>query len=184
MMMPDLDVKREKLLERIRGYESCAIAFSGGVDSAVVAKAAQLALGARAVAVTATSPSLAEGELSQATDLAAQIGIRHEVIETNELADARYVQNGVDRCYFCKTELYSHLDKLLDRLQVEVIINGANVDDLGDYRPGMRAAEEHQVRSPLAECGLAKDDIRRLAALWELPVWDKPAMPCLASRVG
>lgn len=179
-----LTTKRDALLEFIGGFPSCAVAFSGGVDSAVVAKAAQLALGERAVAVTAVSPSLAEGELDEAKALAALIGIRHEVIQTQEFANADYLKNAPDRCYHCKTELYTQLDGLADRFQVAVVFNGANRDDAGDYRPGMQAAREHQVRSPLLECGFTKDDVRELAAQWELPVWDKPASPCLSSRIA
>jgi pyridinium-3,5-biscarboxylic acid mononucleotide sulfurtransferase len=143
-----------------------------------------LALGDRAVAVTAVSPSLAEGELDDARQLAALIGIRHEIIQTDEFADANYTTNPTNRCYFCKTELYSQLDKLLPRLEVAVIANGANLDDAGDWRPGTKAAGEHQVRSPLLECGFTKADVRDLAAQWELPAWDKPASPCLSSRVA
>ena len=182
--MSSLAEQRDRLVELIGGFASCAVAFSGGVDSAVVAKAAQLALGDRAVAVTGTSASLAAGELAQAKSLAALIGIRHLVIETDELANPDYVRNAPDRCYHCKTELYTQLERRREELGVAVIANGANRDDLGDYRPGMQAAAEHQVRSPLAECGLTKADVRRLAAEWELPVWDKPATPCLSSRLA
>ena len=182
--MPILSEKRERLLALIRSYKSCAVAFSAGVDSTVVAKAAQLALGERAVAVTGTSASLASGELDEAKSLAAQIGIRHVVISTDEFANERYTENAPDRCYHCKTELYTQLDGLTDRLGVEVVFNGANVDDASDYRPGMKAATEHQVRSPLAECGFTKADVRALAEHWGLPVWDKPATPCLSSRVA
>lgn len=172
------------LLERIRSYESCAVAFSGGVDSAVVAKAAQLALGNHAVAVTGVSASLAAGELELARDVAAQIGIRHEVIRTDEFQSDEYTRNAPDRCYHCKSELYEQMDGLAERLHVAVIANGANTDDLGDYRPGMTAARERNIRSPLAECGMDKSAVRRLAQHWDLPVWDKPASPCLSSRVA
>jgi len=150
----------------------------------VVAKAAQLALGEQAIAVTAHSPSLAEGELDQARELARLIGIRHEVIETNEFANPDYVRNAPDRCYHCKSELYTRLDGLAEQFGVAVAVNGANADDLQDYRPGMRAAGEHQVLSPLAECGITKAEVRLLAAEWGLPVWDKPATPCLSSRIA
>jgi uncharacterized protein len=182
--MSHLIDKRERLLNFIRGYQSCAVAFSGGVDSAVVAKAAHLALGARALAVTGASDSLAEGELDEARRLAELIGIRHEVISTQEFANPDYLKNAPDRCYYCKTELYTQLETLVDRFAVEVVFNGANLDDAGDYRPGMTAAREHRVRSPLLECGLNKTDVRELAADWELPVWDKPASPCLSSRIA
>ncbi len=174
----------ERLIEQIRGYGSCAVAFSAGVDSTVVAKAARLALGDRAVAVTGASSSLASGELDEARRLAELIGIRHEVIATDEFADPNYLRNDADRCYFCKSELYSKLEPLVRRLGIAVIANGANLDDVGDYRPGMTAAAEHAVRSPLIECGFGKNEIRAIAAEWELPVWDKPAMPCLSSRIA
>lgn len=179
-----LDAKREQLLELIAGYGSCAVAFSGGVDSAVVAKAAQLALGDRAVAVTGKSAALADGEADQAAALAKLIGIRHLVISTEEFDNPDYVANRPDRCYHCKSELYSRLGEMKQRLAVDVVVNGANADDLGDFRPGMRAAGEHEVRSPLAECQIAKREVRELAAAWELPVADKPATPCLSSRVA
>jgi pyridinium-3,5-biscarboxylic acid mononucleotide sulfurtransferase len=181
---PELGLKRDRLLETLRDCQSCLVAFSGGVDSAVVAKAAQLALGDRAIAVTATSASLAAGELERATSLAGQIGIRHEVIATSELENPNYARNAADRCYHCKTELYSQLEPIARGLSIKSIVNGANIDDADDYRPGMVAATEHQVRSPLVECGLNKADVRALAAVWELPVWDKPASPCLSSRVA
>ncbi len=183
-LVSDLSAKRDQLLNLLGGYGTCAVAFSGGIDSTVVAKAAQLALGDAAVAVTGTSASLAAGELEEAVELARLIGIRHEVIATDEFSNPDYLQNAPDRCYHCKTELYTHLEGLAERLGVAVVLNGANVDDLGDYRPGMRAAKEHRVASPLAECGFRKADVRALAAEWELPTWDKPATPCLSSRVA
>jgi len=176
--------KRDRLLSLLAGYGQCAVAFSGGVDSAVVAKAAQMALRDEAVAVTGTSAALAEGELEAARELANFIGVRHEVIATDEFADPGYVANNPDRCYHCKSELYSQLGGIKNRLGVNVVVNGANADDLGDYRPGMRAANEHDVRSPLADCGFTKQDVRELAAAWGLPVADKPATPCLSSRVA
>jgi len=179
-----LATKREQLLELLAEYGRCAVAFSGGVDSAVVAQAAQLALGDGAVAVTGTSDALAAGELQAARDLAARIGIRHIVIATEEFANPDYVANKADRCYHCKTELYSQLGRMRERLGVSVVVNGANADDLRDYRPGLQAADEHAVRSPLAELSLTKSDVRQLAAAWNLPVADKPATPCLSSRVA
>lgn len=182
--MPTIAEKREHLLSLIRSFESCAVAFSAGVDSTVVANAAHVALGDKAVAVTGTSASLASGELDDAKSLAERIGIRHIVVSTDEFANSSYTQNAPDRCYHCKTELYTQLDGLTERLGVSVVLNGANVDDASDYRPGMKAATEHAVRSPLAECGFTKADVRALAEHWELPVWDKPATPCLSSRVA
>ena len=183
-MNPDLDLKRDRLIAVLRELGSCVVAFSGGVDSAVVAKAARLALGERAIAVTGSSPSLAAGELANAQQVARQIGIRHLVVATEEFSRNEYVRNAPDRCYHCKTELYEHLERLLPELGASVIVNGANADDAGDYRPGMQAAGEHRVRSPLAECGVTKAEARQLAAQWGLPVWDKPASPCLSSRVA
>lgn len=183
-LSPEVAAKRDRLLALLARYGSCAVAFSGGVDSAVVAKAAQLALGAAAVAVTGTSASLAEGELAEAAELARLIGIRHHVLATSEFANPAYLENAPDRCYHCKTELYTRLDGLGEVLGAAVVVNGANLDDQGDYRPGMVAAAEHNVQSPLLECGLAKDEIRRLAAHWGLPIWDKPANPCLSSRIA
>ena len=187
-MMSELDFtlasKRDRLLEILRGYGSVAVAYSGGIDSTVVAKAARLALGDAAVAVTAVSPSLASGELGEAAELARRIGIRHRVIETQEFDDPNYVRNAPNRCYFCKTELYTELEGLLPQLGVAVIANGANTDDTGDWRPGMVAASEHRVRSPLIEAGLSKAEVRQIAEHWGLPNWDKPATPCLSSRIA
>jgi uncharacterized protein len=182
--MNGLVQKRESLLAWLSQLESCAVAFSGGVDSAVVAKAAFTVLGERAIAVTGVSASLASGELELAEQLARQIGIRHHVISTGEIAQESYARNAPDRCFHCKTELYNQVERILPKIGVQVIVNGANVDDLGDYRPGMLAAANFAVRSPLAECGFSKTDVRDLAKHWELPVWDKPATPCLSSRVA
>ena len=161
-----------------------AVAYSGGIDSTVVAQAAYEALGDAAVAVTAVSDSLAAGELEEAEALARRIGIRHRVIRTEEFADPNYLRNNPDRCYFCKSELYGRLSGLLGELGVDVIASGANTDDPGDHRPGMRAAGENGVRHPLQECGLGKADVRALAKAWGLPTWDKPATPCLSSRIA
>lgn len=179
-----LDQKQNDLLARMRRLHSCAVAMSGGVDSVLVAKAAQLALGDNALAVTGVSASLAEGELDQAQAAARQIGIRHEVLETQEFLSPSYVRNDRDRCYHCKSELYLRIDAIKQRFGVRHVANGANADDLGDYRPGMKAAAEHEVVSPLIDCNLNKSDVRELAAAWDLPVWDKPASPCLSSRVA
>jgi uncharacterized protein len=179
-----LAAKRDRLLRLISSYGQCAVAFSGGVDSAVVAKAAQLAVGDAAALVTGDSAAMAAGELEAASDLASAIGLRHVVVPTEEFANPSYVANNPDRCYHCKTELYSQLGRVAAGLGIGVIVNGANSDDLGDYRPGMQAARENAVRSPLAECGLTKRDLRELAAHWNLSVAERPATPCLASRVA
>ncbi|REJ97264.1 MAG: ATP-dependent sacrificial sulfur transferase LarE, partial [Planctomycetota bacterium] len=152
--------------------------------SAVVAKAAALACGENALAVTAQSPSLAQGELDEARRVAELIDIRHLVIRTDEFQQAGYVQNAGDRCYFCKSELYLQMSRHADLREFDIFVNGANTDDLGDYRPGMQAARENAVRSPLIEAGLSKADVRELARAWDLPVWDKPAAPCLSSRIA
>ena len=157
---PELVAHRDRLIETLRGYGRVAVAFSGGVDSTVVAQAAWIARGDEAVAVTADSESLAEGELEEAEALARRIGIRHRVIRTEEFADPNYLRNGIDRCYFCKSELYGRLSGLRGELGVDVIASGANIDDAGDHRPGMRAASEHGVRHPLQECGLGKAAVR------------------------
>ncbi len=177
-------MKRDRLLDLLGSFGSCAVAFSGGLDSTVLAKAAQLALGDRAVAVTGVSASLAVGELDEAREIARQIGIRHEVIETGELANPAYQANRADRCYHCKTELFTQVEQLAGRLDVAVVVDGSNRDDHGEYRPGLQAVRERKVRSPLAECGLTKPEIRRLAEFWGLPTWDKPATPCLSSRIA
>lgn len=174
----------DRLVETIRGYGRVAVAFSGGVDSTVVAKAAQMAVHERAVAVTGRSASLASGELEQAQRLAALIGIRHIVLDTEEIANPAYVRNDGTRCYFCKSELYDRMLQSQTQLGFDVIASGANLDDLGDYRPGLRAAAERAVRHPLQEARLTKPMVRELAGYWGLPNWDKPAAPCLSSRLA
>ncbi len=181
---PELAVQAERLLAVLRELGGCAVAFSGGIDSTVVAQAAHFALGDRAVAITADSPSVARAEIEDARRLAARIGIRHEVVATDEFADPDYVKNDGARCYFCKSELYEQIEALLPRLGATIICSGANLDDRGDYRPGLKAAAEHRVRHPLQEAGFRKVDVRALAKAWGLPTWDKPASPCLSSRLA
>jgi uncharacterized protein len=183
-LTPELAAKRDQLLEVLRGLGSVAVAFSGGIDSTVVAHAAREALGDGAVAVTADSPSVARAELEEARQLAQTIGIRHLIMATDEFADADYVRNDGTRCYYCKSELYSRIEAMLPELGVAVICSGANLDDQGDYRPGLTAAAEHHVRHPLQEAGITKSDVRALARHWGLPTWDKPASPCLSSRLA
>ncbi|MBM3979130.1 MAG: ATP-dependent sacrificial sulfur transferase LarE [Planctomycetes bacterium] len=182
--MSDLRAKRERLLAILGDLPGVAVAFSGGIDSTVVAKAAALALGPRAVAVTADSPSVARRELDDARRLAALIGIRHVVVPTSEFDNPAYLKNDGARCYHCKTELYTTVERLLPELGVPVMASGANLDDMGDYRPGLIAAAEHAVRHPLQEAGFTKADVRALARDWNLPTWDKPAAPCLSSRMA
>jgi uncharacterized protein len=180
----ELKAKRDQLVELLGSLGSVAVAFSGGLDSTVLAKAAQVALGDRAVAVTGVSASMAAGEFEECQELARQIGIRHEVLRTDELSNPEYQKNDANRCYHCKTELFVQVEKLCQRLGVAVVADGSNRDDHGEHRPGMRAARERKVRSPLAEVGLTKPEIRQLARDWDLPTWDKPATPCLSSRIA
>jgi pyridinium-3,5-biscarboxylic acid mononucleotide sulfurtransferase len=160
---------------------SVVVAFSGGVDSSVVAAIAYRALGDRALAVTAVSPAVAQGELDGAQRVANAIGIAHEIVNTNELARAGYRANAPDRCYFCKSELYDVLAKLANDRGYNALLSGANADDQGDWRPGLRAAAEHGVVHPLMNT--SKEQVRELARALELPSAEKPATPCLASRI-
>ena len=182
--MSEFEDRKLQELARIFGQmESVIVAFSGGVDSALVAVAAHQTLGGRALAVTAVSPALAQREFAETQSLAQLFGFPHKVINTQEMEREGYVANTSQRCYFCKDELYTHLDKIKELEGYAWVANGANLDDLGDFRPGLRAASEHQARSPLVEAGLNKSDVRRLARFLEIPVWDKPAQPCLSSRI-
>ncbi len=182
--MSTLESKRDCLVELLRAMGQVAVAFSGGIDSTVVAKAAQIALGESAVAVTADSPSVPRAEIAEAKHLAEQIGIQHRIVMTGEFANPDYTKNDGTRCYFCKDELYTQIESLLPQLECDIIVSGANLDDRGDYRPGLIAAAEHRVRHPLQEAGFTKADVRALALAWGLPTWDKPASPCLSSRLA
>jgi pyridinium-3,5-biscarboxylic acid mononucleotide sulfurtransferase len=174
-----------RLREIVGGYQSAITAFSAGVDSTLVAVVAQQELGAAALAATAVSASLAPTELDDAVHLAEVLGLRHRLVNTSEVEDERYASNPVDRCYFCKTHLYTELEQLVVETGARYILNGLNVDDLGDWRPGARAAAERPgvVRSPLHEAGMGKAEIRAAARELGLPNWDKPALACLSSRV-
>jgi pyridinium-3,5-biscarboxylic acid mononucleotide sulfurtransferase len=171
------------LERRVAPLGSAIVAFSGGVDSSVVAAVARRALGRRALAVTAVSPAVATGELEGARRVAAAIGIGHETLATDELAREGYRSNRPDRCYHCKSELYDALAALAEERRYAALLSGANADDAGDWRPGLRAAAEHGVRHPLLEAGIGKAQVRTLARLLQLPSADKPATPCLASRI-
>ena len=180
-MEAGLGPKRSQLGAVLRTLERVVIAYSGGVDSALLASIAQSTLGDDSLAVTAVSPSLARRELSAATDLARRLHLNHVVVSTHEISRDEYARNDSDRCYWCKTELFEVLGPLADERDA-TIVTGTNLDDLGDHRPGLRAAAERGVRAPLAESGFTKDDVRALARDTGIPVFDKPASPCLASR--
>ena len=162
---------------------SVIVAYSGGVDSTLLTVVAHRTLGDRALAVTAVSPALAARELEEATALAKQFGFPHRIIYTNEMVQEGYVANSPQRCYFCKSELYTNLCKLADEDGYAWVANGTNTNDLGDFRPGLQAASERQVRSPMVEAGLSKDLVRSIAHKLSIPNWDKPAQPCLSSRI-
>jgi uncharacterized protein len=176
--------KVDALHEWFRPFDAIVVAFSGGTDSTLVATVAARALGDRSVAVTAVSPSLAPGELEQARSVAAGLGLNHRTVRTRETERREYLANGIDRCYHCKTELYDVLGAVAERSGRATVVSGANLDDLGDYRPGLRAAEEHGVRHPLVEVGLSKTEVREAARALGVPTWDKPASACLSSRIA
>ncbi len=178
-----LEEKSRRLQDILAGYESVLIAFSGGVDSAYLALAAAEALGSRALAVTADSPSYPDAHRRLALSIAADFGFAHEVIHTDELERPEYRANPANRCYYCKDELYGRLAALAAERGLAVVIDGNNADDRGDYRPGRQAAREHGVRSPLDEADLTKDDIRELARDAGLDSWNEPASACLSSRI-
>ena len=178
-----METKLDALHRILGSMESAIVAFSAGVDSTFVAAAAADVLGERAVAVTGVSPSIPKSEVEEAKALAAQIGIRHVLLGTSEMDSPGYVENSPQRCYFCKTELYSLLEDMARRDGYAFVLDGCNMDDLGDHRPGRVAASEHAVRSPLIEAELTKAEIRALSKERGLPTWDKPAMACLSSRI-
>jgi uncharacterized protein len=173
----------DELRATIRGYSSVLVCFSGGVDSALVLAVAAEQLGDRALGLTAVSPSLLEDERLNALALASKLGAAHEVVESREIEDPRYVENSVNRCFYCKSELYTIATRVAASRGLQVIANGTNRDDLGDYRPGLEAARNAGVRSPLAELGMSKADVRDAALAIGLEVWDKPASACLSSRI-
>lgn len=175
--------KQQRLLDSIRRLGSLLVAFSGGADSAYLAWAAHRVLGARALAVTALSPSFSRYDREQAESFVRAIGLRHEFIETHEFENPLYVANHADRCYHCKDELFDRMELLARERGIHAIAYGVNADDTRDFRPGHRAAQEHHILTPLLDAGLRKAEIRLLSRIAELPTWDRPASPCLSSRI-
>ena len=177
-----LDAKYARLLDVLRGLPGVVVAFSGGVDSTLLARAAKDALGDRAVLVTADSETYPAGELEEAKRLGRLLGLRHLIVRTEELANPAYAANSTQRCFFCKEELFTRLGPIAEREGGAPLVYGANMDDLGDHRPGMRAAREMGVRAPMIEAELWKAEIRELSRGLGLPTWDKPSFACLSSR--
>ena len=176
--------KEKNLRSMMREMRSVLVAYSGGVDSAYLALVATQELGENAVCILGLSPSVSQIQRTEAAEIARKFSFHFEKIETEELEDPQYAANPSNRCYFCKSELYTRLNTIATERGIATIIDGTNADDVGDHRPGRVAAAENNVRSPLVECGLTKADIRELSKLQSLPTWDKPASPCLSSRIA
>ncbi len=182
-MSKKTEEKLKALKNELSKYDKLIIAYSGGLDSGLLLKVAQMVLGEKVLAVISGSPSIPRKELDDAIRFARENGARVKVINTNELDNENYRQNPDERCYYCKNELYFNIEKIAKEEGIRYIANGTNLDDLGDYRPGLKAAAEHSVVSPLRDAKLTKEDIRKVAHKLGLNIWDKPASPCLASRI-
>jgi uncharacterized protein len=180
----EIELKEQKLRQLFEQMRSVVVAFSGGVDSSYVAYVATSVLGERALCVTGKSNSLAQHDFDDVLALAAEFNFRHQIIQTDELSNPQYQANTSSRCYFCKSELYSKLRPIAEAAGISSVVDGSTTDDLGDYRPGRVAAAEHSTRSPLVEVGMSKREVRLLSKRAGLPTWDKPASPCLSSRIA
>jgi uncharacterized protein len=178
-----IEQKWDRLRTLLRDIKCAVLAYSGGVDSSLLLRAAAEVMGHRLIAVTAVSETYPAGELEAAQEFARTLGVTHRILHTQELASEEFARNSPERCYFCKKELYGKLKKIAETEGISCILDGSNADDLDDYRPGRKAAEEFSVRSPLVEAGLSKSDVRELARFLNLPVWDKPSLACLSSRI-
>jgi pyridinium-3,5-biscarboxylic acid mononucleotide sulfurtransferase len=177
-----MDPKFERLNNLLREQDGLLVAFSAGVDSTFLLKVAHMVLGERAIALTASSATAPPGEVEAAKEFANSLGCRHIVLDSNEMANPLFAQNPVNRCFFCKDELYRICRGEADKLGIRIIVDGTNLDDLKDHRPGLQAANQWGVRHPLVEAEMTKADIRRYSRELDLPTWDKPSSPCLSSR--
>ncbi len=178
-----IERKWEHLKTLLHEMRSAVLAYSGGVDSSLLLRAASEVMGPQLVAVTAVSETYPAGELEAAKNFARSLGVTHRILQTEELSSESFVQNPPDRCYYCKKELFGKLRQLAETEGITSVIEGSNVDDLKDHRPGRTAAQEYAVRSPLVEAGLSKSEVREIARRLELSVWDKPSLACLSSRI-